>query len=94
MKVSFNGGNLSSDTGLLIPRSFDESLGLSQLINTSFPKNANRCHSTADVIRQLIYTTIAGYHADDASDHLRQDLVFTQILGKKHWHLNRRFPDA
>ena len=43
MKVSFNGGNLSSDTGLLIPRSFDESLGLSQLINTSFPKNANRC---------------------------------------------------
>jgi len=83
MKVSFNGGNLSSDTGLLIPRSFDKSLGLSQLINTSFPKNANRCHSTADVIRQLIYTTIAGYHADDASDHLRLDPVFTQILGKK-----------
>ena len=28
LKVIFNGGNLSSDAGLLIPRSFDESLGL------------------------------------------------------------------
>lgn len=33
MKISFNGENLSSDAGLLIPRSFDEKLGLSQLIN-------------------------------------------------------------
>ncbi|MGV8907221.1 MAG: transposase [Acetobacterium sp.] len=83
LKVSFDGGNLSSDTGLLIPRSFDEGLGLSRLIDQRFPKTAKRCHSTADVIRQLMYTTIAGYHTDDASDHLRLDPVFTQILDKK-----------
>ena len=82
LKVSFNGGNLSSDAGLLIPRSFDESLGLSRLIEACFPQTAKRCHSTADIIRQLMYTTIAGYHADDASDHLRLDPTFTQILGK------------
>ena len=83
LKVSFNGGDLSSDAGLLIPRSFDESLGLSRLIEACFPPTGKHCHSTADVIRQLIYTTIAGYHTDDASDHLRQDPAFTQILGKK-----------
>ena len=83
LKVNFNGGDLSTDAGLLIPRSFDESLGLSQLINELFPKKPKLYHGTADVIRQLIYTTIAGYHADDASDHLRSDPVFTQILGKK-----------
>ena len=83
LKVSFNGGDLSSDAGLLIPRSFDETLGLSRLIEGCFPQTAKRCHSTADVIRQLMYTTIAGYHADDASDHLRLDPAFTQILGKK-----------
>lgn len=83
LKVNFNGGDISSDAGLLIPRSFDESLGLSRLIEASFPQTAKRCHSTADVIRQLMYTTIAGYHADDASDHLRLDPAFTQILGKK-----------
>ncbi len=82
LKINFNGGNLSSDAGLLIPRSFDEKLGLSQLIKCYFPDQVKRRHSTADVIRQLVYTTIAGYHADDASDHLRFDPVFTQILGK------------
>ena len=60
LKVSFNGGDLSSDAGLLIPRSFDESLGLSRLIEACFPPTGKHCHSTADVIRQLIYTTISG----------------------------------
>ncbi|WP_366512394.1 transposase [uncultured Acetobacterium sp.] len=57
LKVSFNGGDLSSDAGLLIPRSFDESLGLSRLIEAYFPQIGKHCHSTADVIRQVIYTT-------------------------------------
>lgn len=47
----FDGGNLSSDTGLLFPRSFDETLGLSQLIERSIQKTAKRYHLNADVIR-------------------------------------------
>ena len=35
LKVSFNGGDLSSDAGLLIPRSFVETLGLSRLKGVS-----------------------------------------------------------
>ena len=83
LKVSFDGGDLSSDAGLLVPRSFDEKLGLSRLIEAAFPATGKHDHPTADVIRQLMYTTIAGYHTDDASDRLRLDPAFTQILGKK-----------
>ncbi|MDK2904238.1 MAG: hypothetical protein PWR12_314 [Eubacteriaceae bacterium] len=83
LKVSFDGGDLSSDAGLLVPRSFDEKLGLSRLIEAAFPATGKHDHPTADIVRQLMYTTIAGYHTDDASDRLRLDPAFTQILGKK-----------
>lgn len=42
---------ISSDVVMLIPRSFDEVLGLSRLIEACFPQIAKRCRSTADVIR-------------------------------------------
>lgn len=82
LKVSYDGGNLSSDTGLLIPRSFDEALGLSKLIENCFFKCYGAVHTTSDVIKQVIYATIAGYHTDDAADDLRNDPVFLQVLGK------------
>ena len=44
LKVSYNDGNLTSDVGLLIPRSFDEALGLSRLIEACFPQATKRCH--------------------------------------------------
>ena len=34
------------------------------------------------MINQLVYTTIAGYHHDNASDELREDPIFNEILGK------------
>ncbi|WKY43217.1 transposase [Eubacteriaceae bacterium ES2] len=83
LKVSFDGSDLSSDTGLLIPRSFDKNLGISRLIGEAFPSTGKHHHPTAAILRQLMYTTIACYHTDDASDHLCLDPAFTQILGKK-----------
>ncbi len=74
--LSYDGGNLSSDTGLLIPRSFDQAIGFSKLIEKVFKGNADLKHTKADVIKQLVYTTIAGYHKDDASDELREDPIF------------------
>ena len=82
IKISYDGGNLSSDTGLLIPRSFDEAIGFSKLIKKIFTGNADFKHTQANVIIQLVYTTIAGYHKDDASDELREDPIFKEVLGK------------
>jgi hypothetical protein len=84
ISVSYDGGNLSSDTGLLIPRSFDEAIGFSKLIEKFFTENPTFEHTQADVIQQLVYTTIAGYHNDDASDELREDPIFKEILGKSN----------
>lgn len=82
ISLSYDGGNLSSDTGLLIPRSFDEAIGFSELIEKAFAGNPNFKHTQANVIKQLVYTTIAGYHNDDASDDLRDDPIFKELLGK------------
>ncbi len=82
LSYNFEGGHLSSDSGLLILRSFIEKLGLKSLLEDHFNDSANRYHRYASIIEQLIYTTIAGYHADDASDSLRNDPIFTSILDK------------
>lgn len=78
----FSGGNLSSDSGLLIIRSFVEKLGIRQRLETSFNDDVSRKHSYASVIEQLLYTNIAGYHADYTSDYLKHDPMFTAILDK------------
>lgn len=82
LSFDFAGGNLSSDSGLIMVRSFIEKLGLRPLLKESFDDSVNRKHSQASIIEQLIYTTIAGYSSDFASNSLRHDPIFTRILGK------------
>lgn len=82
LSYNFEGGHLSSDSGLLIVRSFIEKMGLKPLLEDSFNDSADRYHSYGSIVEQLIYTIIAGYPTDDASDSLRYDPVFTSILDK------------
>lgn len=84
IQLSSDGGALSSDTGELIFREFDEKLGFSQTIAEHLQLNDERSywiHSNEQLLRQKIYQLIAGYHEDDAADQLTHDPVFTQILG-------------
>ena len=83
LSYNFQGGNLSSDSGLLMIRSFVEKLEVKSLLEDIFKNNSYKKHSFASIAEQLIYTTIAGYRHDDDSDSLRNDPVFTNILGKK-----------
>ncbi|MBP2028356.1 hypothetical protein J2Z35_002157, partial [Acetoanaerobium pronyense] len=83
ISYNFQGGNLSSDSGLLTIRSFVEKLGVKPLLEDIFKSHSYKKHSFASIAEQLIYTTIAGYRHDDDSDSLRSDPVFTNILGKK-----------
>lgn len=82
ISYDFGGGNLSSDAGLLIIRSFIEKLGLRSLLETSFNDDVSRKHTYASIIEQLIYTIISGYYTDDMSDDLRHDPMFTTLLDK------------
>ena len=84
IKLSSDGGALSSDTGELIFREFDEKLGFSQTIAKHLRLKDERSfciHKNEQLLRQKIYQVIAGYHEDDAADYLTHDPIFTQILG-------------
>ncbi|WP_077296824.1 IS1380 family transposase, partial [Virgibacillus pantothenticus] len=85
IKVNFDGGNLTSDAGLLLYKEFDEKIGLSQSIQETFQVNDSvhhRKHSNDEVIIQKIYQHITGYHTDDHADELKHEPMFTTILEK------------
>ena len=84
LKLSNDGGGLSSDTGQFLFREFDEKLGFSQTIAKHLHLKDERSfciHQNEQLLRQKIYQLIAGYHEDDAADQLTHDPVFTQVLG-------------
>lgn len=86
VKINFDGGDLSSDAGLLMYKEFDEKIGFSKTIkeNINIKDDVNhRTHENEDVILQKIYQIIAGYHTDDSADELRFDPTFTTVLGKE-----------
>ena len=85
IKLSNDGGSLSSDTGEFIFREFDEKIGFSKTLAQHLHLKDTRAyfvHSNENLLRQKIYQMIAGYSEDDAADQLTKDPVFTQI----HWN--------
>lgn len=84
IKLSNDGGSLSSDTGEFLFREFDEKVGFSKTLAKYLTLNDSRTyyfHSNENLLRQKIYQLIAGYAEDDAADQLTKDPVFTQIIG-------------
>ena len=85
IKINFDGGDLSSDAGLLLIKEFVSKLGIEQLLNRSFKTNDSavfRYHTDRDNLLQMIYMIMAGYFEDDASDELTNDPVFKAVLEK------------
>ncbi|MFD1068293.1 IS1380 family transposase [Oceanobacillus locisalsi] len=85
IKLSHDGGELSSDTGELIFRELDKKLGFSTVLTDYLQLIDERryfVHANEDLLRQKIYQLIAGYAEDDAADALIHDPVFTQMMGK------------
>ncbi|WP_459771521.1 transposase, partial [Alkalibacterium sp. s-m-28] len=71
IKVNFDGGNLTSDSGLLLYKEFDEKIGLGQSIREMLQVKDSvdhREHPNPDVVIQKIYQHLAGYHTDDHAD--------------------------
>jgi len=84
IKINFNGGNLSSDAGLLLFHEFVHKLGLHQLLKHSFKTTdkANRQHLDDEILLQKIYQMCSGYFIDNVSDELLTDFVLTTLLRK------------
>ena len=85
IKINFDGGDLSSDAGLLLIKEFISKLGIDTLLEKAFKTNDPalfRYHSDPKKLLQMIYMIIAGYFEDDASDELTNDPVFKSVLEK------------
>lgn len=86
IKINFNGGDLSSDAGLLLIKEFVSKLGIDKLFSQSFKTNDSalfRYHTdNKENLLQMIYMIIAGYFEDDSSDELTNDPVFKAVLNK------------
>ena len=85
IKINFNGGDLSSDGGLLLIKEFAAKIGLIKLINRLFKTHNHtncRTHTDPDNLMQMIYQIISAYFEDDCADELTNDPVLTAILEK------------
>lgn len=84
IKINFDGGDLSSDAGLLLLKEFVCKIGLDQLIKDHFQTNDTtiRFHKDNENLLQKIYQQLAGYFTDDDSDELTTDPIFTNLLNK------------
>jgi len=80
IKINFDGGDLSSDAGLLFIKEF-----VSKLFSQSFKTKDSalfRYHTDKENLLQMIYMIITGYFEDNASDELTNDPVFKAVLNK------------
>jgi Transposase DDE domain. len=83
IKLSNDGCELSSDSGQLIFKEFDEKIGFSSTLACHLVLNDSRrnpAYSNEQLLRQKIYQLLAGYSEDDAADALTHDPVFTQVV--------------
>lgn len=83
--VNFDGGNLSSDGGLLMIKEFLHILGIEKLLKHTFKTNdpaSFRIHKDEENLLQMIYQVFGTYYEDNCADELRCDPVLTAVLGK------------
>lgn len=86
IETNFQGGDLTSDAGLLLLRRFDKKIGLSQsagraLSDSRLPERVK--HRKEDLFTQRLYGLCCGY--EDLNDHqqLRDDPLFQTCLAKE-----------
>ena len=84
IKINFEGGDLTSDAGLLLINEFTQKLKFNQQIKVLFKTNdsAERKHKDDENLWQVIYQILAAYFEDDCADELRNEPVLTTILNK------------
>jgi len=82
LKVDFQGSRVTSDGGLILVRELDEHLGMNQLIEhhlTDSRRGKNTQLPLADLLRQSVYSRMAGYEDVNDAERLSQDPTFRLI---------------
>ena len=92
LKVDFQRSRVTSDGGLVLVRELDKRLGFGELIarHLADPRGRNSQLPLADLLRQPVYSRLAGYEDLNDAARLSQDPTFRLIGSRKIWELGRR----
>lgn len=85
-KINFDGGDLSSDAGLLLFKEFIHRFGVQTMLANCFKTTdtaSYRVHRDDANLLQMILQIVSGYFTDDCADELAHEPVMTAILGKE-----------
>jgi len=84
--VRFDGGDVTSDGGLLLLRQIERKLGLLKAVAEALPDPRNPYlveHTTEQMLRQRVFGLCQGYEDLNDHDQLRGDLAMQTALEKK-----------
>jgi hypothetical protein len=94
LRVDFQGSRVTSDGGLILVRELDERLGFGELaaecLTDTRAKNAQL--PMVDLLRQSVYSRLAGYEDVNDAERLAQDPSFRLIGSKKIWDRGAALP--
>jgi len=87
LQVAFQGSRVTSNGGLILVRELDERLGFGELIEEHITDSraSNARFSFADLLRQSVYSRLAGYEDVNDAEGLSQDPTFRLIGSEKIW---------
>lgn len=85
VEINFEGGDVTSDGGILLLNRIDQKLGLTEKIAKQFPDKRDQTkvqHSLLGMLRQRVYGIALGYEDLNDHDDLRHDTAFQTALYK------------
>ena len=86
VRLEFHGATITSDAGLLACRELDDALGLTETADECLQESRggrNVQHRLVGLVRQSVYSRLAGYEDTNDAERLAQDPTMRVIVGRR-----------